>query len=745
MVQYYTLEEAANLLHLSAEKLKDMVKKNEVRAFQDRGTLRFRRQEIDELVRVRGLGSDPELQLGDPPPASASASPSSRKRSKVEPATFNFADEVPLADNPPSGAQKSGGQPSSLRRKTTAPKSPPPRSPYPRGASDSNVRLVSEGEELDFRLEVDDAPAKPRTPGPAGKTGLSKRSPRPRTTTAASESKVPALPPILPEDSDVKIEGEAAGDSMVPLGQPKGKTPSDSDIRLEGDPLAELGGGDKRAANLITEEIDLDAEQARIDEARQKAQDAAAKARQTEAPPVLPTSSPFELSDNDLGMALVPDVDIGDESASKGGDSSGDYELTPPESKGVDSSNDFVLTEPSPELKGVDSSGDFEVKPPESKGVDSSNDFVLTEPDASSPLELGSDEVPKLTDGSDESEVTLGDLSAAGAGKSGINLQDAADSGLSLEEPGSNDDLDFNLSLDAGNTPRPSTANPRKKRAANSSSACLMTATKRRPQDGSDSEFELTLDEGSSELELETESSTGSDSEFELTLDEEGALGGEDTSSVGEEEGKDIFETDFDVPALDEESGSQAGFEEGTDLESSEFELTLDEDGGSVAEETGTEDFAIEEDEPESFVTEEDEEEAEPAPRRRTRTSRVAEEGEDDDGIDLSLDEDEVAEAEEEEAEMVWRRRRRAARRVGPAAGDRAFPRGHRPDRRRPDGFRVGPGDVGLPQTRERLQPGARSDRAHDPRRRCDAEGMTPAARRKLSLRKGNLILPSQQ
>ena len=65
MVQYYTLQEAAARLQVSPEQLKEMAKKNEVRAFQDRGTLRFRAQEIDELARVRGLSSDPELQFGD--------------------------------------------------------------------------------------------------------------------------------------------------------------------------------------------------------------------------------------------------------------------------------------------------------------------------------------------------------------------------------------------------------------------------------------------------------------------------------------------------------------------------------------------------------------------------------------------------------------------------------------------------------------------------------------------------------
>ena len=53
--------------------------------------------------------------------------------------------------------------------------------------------------------------------------------------------------------------------------------------------------------------------------------------------------------------------------------------------------------------------------------------FELTAPDDSSPLELGSDEVPKLPAGSGDEEVTLGELTGAGAGASGINIQDPGD------------------------------------------------------------------------------------------------------------------------------------------------------------------------------------------------------------------------------------------------------------------------------------------------------------------------------
>ena len=50
--------------------------------------------------------------------------------------------------------------------------------------------------------------------------------------------------------------------------------------------------------------------------------------------------------------------------------------------------------------------------------------------------------------------MSLGELTGAGAAKSGINLQDPADSGISLEQGGS-DEIEFELSLDAGATPKP--------------------------------------------------------------------------------------------------------------------------------------------------------------------------------------------------------------------------------------------------------------------------------------------------
>jgi hypothetical protein len=62
---------------------------------------------------------------------------------------------------------------------------------------------------------------------------------------------------------------------------------------------------------------------------------------------------------------------------------------------------------------------------------------------------------------------------------------------------------------------------------------------------------------------------------------------------------QDIFETDFEVPALDEESGSEAVAldDADTDLESSEFDLALGEEDMAADEESGSQVVALEDEE----------------------------------------------------------------------------------------------------------------------------------------------------
>ena len=91
MAQYYTLEEAARVLHMTAEQVKKLAEGKKVRAFRDRGTFRFRSQDIDEVARSLGLGSEPELQLGEVPPPKKSNSPPPKKAKPGEQAeVFDF-------------------------------------------------------------------------------------------------------------------------------------------------------------------------------------------------------------------------------------------------------------------------------------------------------------------------------------------------------------------------------------------------------------------------------------------------------------------------------------------------------------------------------------------------------------------------------------------------------------------------------------------------------------------------------
>src|SRR3954451_5366984 len=233
MVQYYTLEQAATLLRTTAEQLKEMARKGEVRAFQDRGTLRFRSQEIDELARSRGLGSEPELQIRDvpPPKSSAGKKTATRKTSHAQ-----DPDEVNLGLAPSASPEK-GSRPSP--RPTGAPRPSSSKSPPPKSAGDSDVRLVSDSSDLDFAIDIDSDVKVEKDPG--------SKSPKPgksKSPADQGDSGVRIVPLDQPSDSDVKIPPSDSKQSGT-------KRPADSDPRR---------AKERDDRDVVTEEIDLDAE-----------------------------------------------------------------------------------------------------------------------------------------------------------------------------------------------------------------------------------------------------------------------------------------------------------------------------------------------------------------------------------------------------------------------------------------------------------------------------------------------------
>jgi excisionase family DNA binding protein len=594
MQQYYTLDEAAKILHTTPDKVKEMAKKGEVRAFQDRGTLRFRSQEIVEVARARGLGSDPELQMGEAA-GPKSPAPASRK-SKTAP-------------TPPSDGGKAaapGGDKSGSGRKLTTTKPASGKSPPPKAASDSDVRLVADGSDLDFQIADDVKPAGKSSPpksappksnppksnppkAPVAKADSpppGKKSSRSKLTAPAdADSGVRIVPLDDANDSDVKLEKDPSDSPLPVLGEGATIRPSDSDIRMD-----EIAPPGKKEGH-VTEEIDLDAE---AKQAEAAAKPRAGKPKTRHAKPGalgLPTSSPFELSESDVN-----------------------------------------LNKPQ---------GPKTPKPSKTDDVDSSSDFELTAPaDDSSPIELGSDEVKALT-ADDSDEVGLGELTGSGAGKSGINLQDPADSGISLEQGGS-DEIEFELSLDAGATPKPAPA------AKDDSSEFELSLDDSSGEqaavedEDTSSEFELSLDDSGEAEQAEADS----DSEFELTLDAEGDLAPSEGGDALEDDSsgdRDIFETDFEVPALDEESGSEAVVldENDTDLETSDFDLALDEEeAGSEDVESGSQVVTLDEGE------EEADEGAETVAKPRKKAKALV--GGEEEESELDLEIDTTAEAEEE-------------------------------------------------------------------------------------------------
>ena len=103
-------------------------------------------------------------------------------------------------------------------------------------------------------------------------------------------------------------------------------------------------------------------------------------------------------------------------------------------------------------------------------------------------------------------------------------------------------------------------------------------------REGSDDDidFEFSLDIGASGRGLSSKSNKRKveeeSSEFELNLDDELTPAEDETSAFGEKSSKDdIFETDFEIPALEEDSASEivSLAENDSELESSDFDLAL--------------------------------------------------------------------------------------------------------------------------------------------------------------------------
>jgi len=548
MVQgYYTLQEAAQVLGMTVDDLKAVAQKNQIRSFQDRGTLRFRIQDIQELQRQRLGNSDPELVLGDavsprPMPAGGPKSgtlKTPKPGSGAKPAdALDFAvdDDVAIGKEPlpteGSSARKSGP------KSATTPKS---GLKSPKQGSDSDVKLVAEGSD-NFSIQLGDdlapsvgdsdvrlgeLPTKKSGNPSSRKSGLGRRSSKLGPSPADSGVRLVPM-----EDSGVRLDA------------------TESDVRLDRSPTPRRSGLAQNSAN--TEEINLDDEIQKLEAADKKPRET--KFKTTPSMYGKP-GSPFELSENDF-----------DDKPTKATDGSSDFEIA---SAGPKSSPPKSSPPKSPR-PGKKKSTEFELAP----SGDSDEDFSLELDDES--LDLG------------------GDLSSYSGPKSGINLSRPSDKGISLESPRSGDPADFELNLGAA----PPTPRPSKKPETTDDDDFELSlddpndASTAKSGDFDDSEFELSLDDD------DGSSSDSTDSEFELALDDVDDRPAPSKPAPKKKATKavesDLFETDFDLPAIDEDGSNGS---ETVDAGSSDFELALDDTDIGAEDESGSQVVALEEEE----------------------------------------------------------------------------------------------------------------------------------------------------
>jgi tetratricopeptide (TPR) repeat protein len=149
------------------------------------------------------------------------------------------------------------------------------------------------------------------------------------------------------------------------------------------------------------------------------------------------------------------------------------------------------------------------------------------------------------------------------------------------------------------------------------------------------------------------------DSEFELTLDDRGgsSLLEADASPPrkADSDEKIIFETDFEVPALEEKSGSEAVAldEANTSLDSSDFDLALDEKDAAAEDESGSQVVALDEEAADETAATQQAPARKPKGKAKKAPAVAAEEeeeveAEEEPGFDMGLEGEEELAAEEE-------------------------------------------------------------------------------------------------
>lgn len=237
--------------------------------------------------------------------------------------------------------------------------------------------------------------------------------------------------------------------------------------------------------------------------------------------------------------------------------------------------------------------------------------------DGSSEFELSLDpdsDSFELQLASDEDEVDLGSDAGDNLGAlSGINLGKPSDSGLLLEPGGKS------KSAPKTNPRLPKVVPPKSAPKTTPKSASKPKA----PPPSDDEDFDLSLDVPEAPTSGRSPKTGAksdrrqydSGSDFELTLDDgSGEMARLADGAVPAEEGQgDIFETDFELPAIDADSGSEVvAIDSDTDVDDSgsDFEMAIDDGDAPVDEEDSASQVVLVDDDGQVYSEEAVEEDA---------------------------------------------------------------------------------------------------------------------------------------
>jgi len=219
--RYLSLEEAAKVLGMPESELSQLREKGDIRAFADRGTWKFREDEVQELMRKREADSGSDVGLsGD-----------------LDSALF-LSDDLGSSEEIRLSESSSGDQPTVVRKSAAD------------SGSDSDVRLVldeslmaTDGSSQELALARDkESDSDVRL---APDSGAMSHSDVMVLGDSASDVKTPGSSVTLPgtrkgdsgSDSDVTLvkpkKGNVADDESITLAEVSGHSDSDSGISLE--------------------------------------------------------------------------------------------------------------------------------------------------------------------------------------------------------------------------------------------------------------------------------------------------------------------------------------------------------------------------------------------------------------------------------------------------------------------------------------------------------------------------------